>query len=127
MLSLVARDGRPQEGFVTALDIHGLELPADVVVLSGCRTALGRDVRGEGLVGLTRAFMSAGARTVIASLWPVDDAATAELMAQLYEGLLRRGLRPAAALREAQIHLWRGRARRAPYFWAAFQIQGDWN
>jgi CHAT domain-containing protein/Tfp pilus assembly protein PilF len=127
VLSLVDRDGRPQEGFVTALDLYGLALPADVVVLSGCRTALGRDVRGEGLVGLTRAFMYAGARTVIASLWPVDDAATAELMAQLYEGLLRRGLRPAAALREAQIHLWRGRARRSPYFWAAFQIQGDWN
>jgi CHAT domain-containing protein/tetratricopeptide (TPR) repeat protein len=127
VLSLVDRRGRPQKGFLAAPDVFDLRLGADLVVLSGCRTALGREVRGEGLVGLTRAFMYAGAPRVVASLWKVDDAATAELMTHFYQGLLRRGLRPAAALREAQLAMRRSRRFSAPYYWAAFQLQGEWN
>ena len=127
VLSLVDRAGRPQKGFLAAPDVFDLRLGADLVVLSGCRTALGREVRGEGLVGLTRAFMYAGAPRVAASLWKVDDAATAELMARFYQGLLRQGLRPAAALRAAQLDMIRSRRFSAPYYWAAFQLQGEWN
>jgi CHAT domain-containing protein len=127
VLSLVDRDGRPQDGFLTSLDTFNLRLDADLVVLSGCRTALGKDVRSEGLVGLTRGLMYAGARGVLASLWPVDDAATAELMRAFYAGLLGpRKLSPPAALREAQLHVRRDPRWRAPYYWAAFQLQGVW-
>lgn len=125
VLSMVDRDGSPQNGFLTSLDTFNLRLDADLVVLSGCRTALGKDVRSEGLVGLTRGFMYAGARGVLASLWSVDDAATAELMRVFYAGLLgSRRLAPAAALREAQLHVRSDRRWRAPYYWAAFQLQG---
>jgi CHAT domain-containing protein/tetratricopeptide (TPR) repeat protein len=127
VLSLVDRTGRPQNGFLTALDTYNLRLDADLVVLSGCRTALGRDVRGEGIIGLTRGFMYAGARGVLATLWPVDDAATAELMRAFYAGLLgERKLSPPAALRAAQHRLRNDPRWRAPYYWAAFQLQGVW-
>jgi CHAT domain-containing protein/tetratricopeptide (TPR) repeat protein len=127
VLSLVDRTGRPQNGFLTALDTFNLRLDADLVVLSGCRTALGKDVRSEGIVGLTRGFMYAGARGVLASLWPVDDAATAELMRAFYSGLLGpRKLSPPAALREAQRHVRSDPRWSAPYYWAAFQLQGVW-
>jgi CHAT domain-containing protein len=127
VLSLVDREGRPQNGFLTSLDTFNLRLDADLVVLSGCRTALGKDVRSEGVVGLTRGFLYAGARGVLASLWPVDDAPTAELMRAFYAGLLGpRRLAPPAALREAQLHVRRDPRWRAPYYWAAFQLQGVW-
>ncbi|MFN0085603.1 MAG: CHAT domain-containing tetratricopeptide repeat protein, partial [Blastocatellia bacterium] len=80
VLSLVDRDGLPQDGFLRLHEIYNLDLPADLVVLSACQTALGREVKGEGLVGLTRGFMHAGAERVVASLWQIDDHATAELM-----------------------------------------------
>jgi predicted negative regulator of RcsB-dependent stress response len=127
VLSLVDSNGRPQDGFLTALDTFNLRLDADLVVLSGCRTALGKDVRSEGIVGLTRGFMYAGARGVLATLWPVDDLATSELMRVFYEGLLGpRRLSPPAALREAQAHVRSRRAWSSPYYWAAFQLQGVW-
>jgi CHAT domain-containing protein len=127
VLSMVDREGRGQNGFLTSVDTFNLRLDADLVVLSGCRTALGREVRGEGLVGLTRGFMYAGARGVLASLWAVDDAATAELMRVFYAGLLGPRRLPApAALREAQLHLRSDPRWRSPYYWAAFQLQGGW-
>lgn len=126
VLSLVDERGEPQDGFLRLHDIYNLRLPADLVVLSACNTGLGKEVRGEGLVGLTRGFMYAGAGAVVASLWKVDDEATAELMGHLYEGMFRRGLAPAAALREAQLRMWRQRRWRAPYFWAGFIIQGQY-
>ena len=127
VLSLVNRDGTPQDGFLTAADVFDLKLSADMVVLSGCGTALGRNVRGEGMVGLTRAFMYAGTSRVLASLWPVDDAAAAELMTRLYQGILVEHLRPAEALRRAQLFL-AGQPRwKHPYYWAAFRLEGDWN
>ncbi|HET9316662.1 MAG TPA: CHAT domain-containing protein, partial [Vicinamibacteria bacterium] len=119
VLSLVDRDGRDVPGLLTAPDVFNLELGADLVVLSGCRTALGKEIRGEGLIGLTRAFMYAGVPRVVASLWPVDDLTTAELMKGFYEGMLGpQQLRPAAALRRAQARMARDPRWSAPYYWA---------
>ena len=101
-------------------------LSADLVVLSACQTALGKEVAGEGFVGLTRGFMYAGARRVIASLWQVSDVATAELMKRFYDGLLQRHLPAAAALRRAQIEMARDPRWASPYYWAGFVLQGDW-
>lgn len=126
VLSLLDRQGLPENGFLRAHEIVDLRLAADLVVLSACRTALGKEIRGEGLVGLTRAFLDAGAKGVLVSLWQVEDRATAELMRRLYEGMLREGLSPAAALRQAQVSLWREGDWRAPYYWAGFSVQGDW-
>ncbi|HXU30700.1 MAG TPA: CHAT domain-containing protein, partial [Thermoanaerobaculia bacterium] len=126
VLSLVDAAGRPREGFLGLSDIRQLDLAADLVVLSGCRTAFGKEVRGEGLMGLTRGFLSAGARRVVASLWQVQDRAAAELMARFYRGMWRNGLAPAAALREAQRSLRREPRYRDPYFWSGFVLQGDW-
>src|SRR5205814_10361889 len=84
VLSLVDEQGRPQDGFLRLHEIYNLKLSADLVVLSACQTALGKDVRGEGLVGLTRGFMYAGAARVVACLWKVDDRATAEFMNGFY-------------------------------------------
>ncbi len=126
VLSLIDEEGRPQDGFLHAHEVYDLDLPADLVVLSGCQTALGKEIRGEGLVGLTQGFMYAGAARVVVTLWQVDDRATAELMARFYEHLLERELRPAAALREAQIAISREKPWRAPYYWAGFLLQGEW-
>ena len=126
VLSQFDARGRPQNGLLSVADVYDLRLAADLVVLSGCRTALGREVRGEGLIGLSRGFMFAGAPRVIVSLWDVQDQATAELMKRFYSNLLGGGMRPAAALRAAQIDLSRSDAWRAPYHWAGFVLQGDW-
>jgi CHAT domain-containing protein len=127
VLSLVDRRGAPVDGFLRLHDIFNLHLPADLVVLSACQTALGRDVRGEGLVGLTSGFMYAGAARVVASAWKVDDRATAELMRRFYAAMFgARRLAPAAALRQAQLSLQRERAWSSPYYWAAFTLQGEW-
>lgn len=127
VLSLVDQDGQPQEGFIRLHDIYNLRLSADLVVLSACNTGLGKDVKGEGLIGLTRGFMYAGAGGVAASLWKVDDDATAELMKHFYEGMFHRGLTPAAALREAQLGMWKQKRWHAPYYWAAFVLQGQYD
>jgi len=127
VLSLVDRQGRPVDGFLRLWDIYNLHLPADLVVLSACQTALGKEIKGEGLVGLTRGFMYAGAARVVASLWQVDDVATAELMSLFYQGVLKKNLPPATALRAAQVQMWKQkRWQEDPYFWGAFQLQGEW-
>jgi CHAT domain-containing protein/tetratricopeptide (TPR) repeat protein len=126
MLSLFGTNGEPVDGFLRLHDIYGLALRAELVVLSACSTALGRQVSGEGLVGLVRGFMYAGAKRVVASLWKVDDEATGELMRRFYEGMFRQGLAPSAALRQAQLDLWRQPRWQAPFFWAAFTLQGEW-
>jgi CHAT domain-containing protein/tetratricopeptide (TPR) repeat protein len=127
VLSLVDEHGRKQDGFLRAHDVYNLRLGADLVVLSACQTALGEQVRGEGLVGLTQGFMYAGAPRVAASLWNVKDEATAELMKRFYEKMLQEGMRPAAALRAAQVSMWKEKRWEAPYFWAGFMLQGEWN
>jgi CHAT domain-containing protein len=126
VLSLVDEGGQPRNGFLRLHEIYNLKLNADLVVLSACQTALGKKVQGEGLIGLTRGFQYAGAPRVVASLWRVDDQATAELMKRFYQGMLRGGLRPAAALRAAQISLARETRWKNPYYWAAFTLQGEW-
>lgn len=125
-LSRVDVAGNPREGFLGLRDIYDLDLAADLVVLSGCQTALGKEIRGEGLLGLTRGFLYAGAPRVVASLWWIDDRATAALMAELYRGLWKEDLRPAAALRQARLSLSRQHRFRDPAYWGAFVLQGDW-
>jgi CHAT domain-containing protein len=125
VLSLMDEQGKPQSGFLRLYDIYNLNLAADLVVLSACQTALGKEVKGEGLLSLTRGFMYAGAARVIASLWEVEDEATAELMKLFYAKVLGEArMPPAAALREAQLEL----QRRYPesYYWAGFVLQGEW-
>ncbi len=126
-LSMVAPNGSPVDGFVRLHQIYGLRLSADLVVLSACQTALGQNVRGEGIVGLARGFMYAGASRVVSSLWKVDDQATAELMKLFYRNLLGSAkLRPAEALRAAQNSLRRQARWSDPYYWAGFTLQGEW-
>jgi CHAT domain-containing protein len=126
VFSLVNKQGRSQNGFLGLEDIYNFDLPVDMVVLSACKTGLGKEMNGEGLIGLTRGFMYAGASRVVASLWSVDDAATAELMGRFYKGMLREGLSPAAALRQAQIEMRRQEKWSSPYYWGAFVIEGEW-
>jgi CHAT domain-containing protein len=126
VLSLVDEQGRALDGFFQTRDIYKLRLSADLVVLSACQTALGKEVRGEGLIGLSRGFMYAGTPRIVASLWRVPDRATAEFMAEFYRGVLRQGLTPAAALRAAQRRFRGEKLWSNPYYWAAFTLQGEW-
>jgi CHAT domain-containing protein len=126
VLSLVNDRGVAQDGFLRLTDIYNLRLHADLVVLSACQTALGKEIRGEGLVGLTRGFMYAGAPRVVASLWEVSDLATAELMKKFYAGMLQQKLAPAAALRMAQRQMSQDPRWASPYYWAGFVFEGDW-
>jgi CHAT domain-containing protein/tetratricopeptide (TPR) repeat protein len=125
VLSLYDKHGKKRDGFVRLDDIYNLELNADLVVLSACRTALGKAVYGEGIIGLTRGFMYGGARRVAATIWSVDDRATATMMAHFYEDMLRRHATPAAALRSAQLAMIGDARWSDPYFWAAFTLHGD--
>ena len=126
VLSLVNKEGLPQSGFLYAYEIYNMQLNSDVVVLSACETGLGKEIKGEGLVGLTRGFMYAGSPRVVVSLWSVNDRATADLMTRFYRKMLKDNLRPAAALRAAQIEMLSDRQWSEPYFWAAFALQGEW-
>lgn len=126
VFSLVDRQGHAQDGFLRLLDIYNLELNANLVVLSACQTALGKQVDGEGLIGLARGFMYAGSPRVVASLWKVDDEATAAFMGEFYEGVLKNGQSPAKALRAAQIWMQGQKRWKSPYFWAGFVLLGEW-
>jgi len=125
LLSMFDFDGKPQNGFITMRDVYSLNVPVDLVVLSACRTGLGKDVRGEGLIGLTRGFMHAGASSVVASLWKVDDEATADLMKNFYANMLQKGMAPAEALRAAQNTVRQHPQWQSPHFWAGFTLQGE--
>jgi CHAT domain-containing protein len=125
-LSMLDRQGKPQNGFLRAHEVYNLKLGAELVVLSGCRTGLGKEVKGEGLYGMTRGFMYAGSKRVVVSLWDVQDQATARLMTDFYRGLLGpKRPQTAAALRAAQIAIWREGRWKAPYYWAGFVLQGE--
>jgi CHAT domain-containing protein/Tfp pilus assembly protein PilF len=126
VFSMVDPQGRAQNGFLDLQDIYNLNLPVEMVVLSACETGLGKEIDGEGLLGLTRGFMFAGASRVVASLWRVSDVATAELMGRFYRALGQDGIPPAAALRTAQIEMMQHKRWSAPYYWAGFEIQGEW-
>jgi len=126
ILSMFDKQGRPQDGFLRLHDIYGLKLPAELVVLSACNTALGKPLRGEGLVGMVRGFMFAGAKRVVASYWKVDDEATGQLMGRFYLELLKQNRSPAAALRQAQLAMLQHDRWQPPFYWAAFALQGEW-
>jgi CHAT domain-containing protein len=126
LLSLYDEEGNQQDGILKTGDIFNLDLPMEMVVLSACETGLGQHLFGEGVVGMTRAFLYAGAQRVTVSLWSVNDRATAQLMTRMYQAILRDKRRPAAALRAAQLKLWRSKKWQQPFYWAAFVIQGEW-
>jgi CHAT domain-containing protein len=125
LLSMVDSDGSGRNGFLTTHDVFNLKLRAELVVLSSCKSGLGKNVTGEGMVGLTRGFMYAGAARVLVSLWDVNDQATAELMAKFYKGIFERHLSPAAALRDAQLSMAQSSKWREPFYWAGFVLQGE--
>ena len=126
VLSLFDERGNKVDGFLRLHEIYNLELDAEMVVLSACKTALGKEIHGEGLVGVTRGFMYAGASRVISTIWNVDDRASARLMARFYDGVLSSRTAPAAALREAQLYMYREARWRDPHYWAAFGLYGEW-
>jgi CHAT domain-containing protein/tetratricopeptide (TPR) repeat protein len=126
VFSLVDQEGKPQDGFMRLHEIYNLQLNADLIVLSACETGLGKEIKGEGLIGLTRGFMYAGAPRVVASLWNVDDLATAELMKLFYQRMLKDGLPAGAALRAAQLEMSGQKRWASPYFWAGFVLHGEW-
>src|SRR6266540_3065869 len=126
VFSLIDQEGKPQDGFLRLHEVYNLQLNADLIVLSACETGLGKEIKGEGLIGLTRGFMYSGAPRVVASLWNVDDLATAELMKLFYQRMLKDGLPAGAALRAAQVELSRQKRWASPYFWAGFVLHGEW-
>lgn len=126
IMSLVDEKGKPQNGFIRLYRIYDMKLNADLVVLSACESALGKDLKGEGLAGLARGFLHAGAGSVLASLWRVDDEATAELMKHFYKGMISDRLSAPEALRQAQLMLYRQKKWSHPYYWAGFVLVGDW-
>jgi CHAT domain-containing protein/Tfp pilus assembly protein PilF len=126
VFSLIDQQGKPQDGFLRLHEIYNLQLNADLVVLSACETGLGKEIKGEGLIGLTRGFMYSGAPRVVASLWNVDDLATAELMKLFYQRMLKDGMPAGAALRAAQLELSGQKRWASPYFWAGFVLHGEW-
>ena len=126
VLTMVDHNGAPTDGLMSLHDIYSLDLSAQLTVLSACQTALGKDIRGEGMVGLNHAFMSAGSKSVVSSLWKVDDRATADLMREFYQSMLQEGMSPAAALRSAQRKMMEKNGTSAPYYWAGFVIQGEY-
>jgi CHAT domain-containing protein len=126
VFSLFDEKGNPQDGFLRVRDIYTLKLAADVVALSACETGLGKELGGEGMIGLTRGFMYAGAPRVVASLWDVDDSETAELMTRFYRGMLVDKLRPSKALQIAQVSMLKEKRFGTSFNWAAFIMQGEW-
>lgn len=126
VLTMVDPKGVQQNGLMPLHDIYSLNLSAELTVLSACQTALGKDISGEGLVGLTHSFMSAGSKSVVASLWKVDDRATANLMRGFYESLLQQGMPTGAALRAAKLKMIRENQWREPFYWAGFVLQGEY-
>ncbi len=126
VFSLYDKNGQPQNGFLSLSDVYNLELSSDLVVLSACQTALGKDVRGEGLIGLSRGFLYAGSKKVVASLWKVDDSATAEFMKIFYRNHLEKEMPASAALRQAKLEMKKIPRYQAPFYWSAFTLLGEW-
>lgn len=126
VLSLIDEKGNAQDGIWRLNEIYNLRLNAGLVVLSACETALGTEIRGEGLVGFTHAFMYSGAKSVVASLWLVDDRPTSKLMQRFYQAMLKENLPPSKALQKAQISMIKEKGLDRPFYWSAFTLQGDW-
>ncbi len=125
VLSLVGNHN--SDGFLRTDEVFNLRLGSPLVMLSACETGLGREKRGEGVMGLTRAFMYAGAPTVGVSLWSVADKSTADLMTDFYKRLFASdSVSPSAAMRDAQLAMINGKKYSSPFFWAPFVLVGDW-
>lgn len=130
VLSLVGN--KNDDGFLRTDEVFNLRLGSPLVILSACETGLGKEKRGEGVMGLTRAFMYAGAPTVGVSLWSVADKSTADLMTDFYKRLLTPAspagpaVAPSAAMRDAQLAMISGKKYSAPFYWAPFVLVGDW-
>lgn len=126
VFSLYDKNGQKQDGFLSLNDIYNLEVSSDLVVLSACQTALGKEVRGEGLIGLSRGFLFAGSKSIVASLWKVDDSATAEFMKLFYRNLLEKKLPATSALQQAKLEMKKIPRYKSPFYWSAFTLLGDW-
>jgi len=125
VLSLVGN--KTGDGFLRTDEVFNLKLGGSLVMLSACQTGLGKEKRGEGVIGLTRAFMYAGAPTVGVSLWSVSDKSTADLMTDFYKRLLSTpDASPTGSMRAAQIAMIEGKKYSAPYHWAPFVLVGEW-
>jgi len=122
VFSMIGPDGSPRLGVLKAHDIARLNVPAELVVLSACDSAAGENVSGEGVMGLSYAFLHAGARQVISTLWSVDDARSRELMIVFYQEFMRNGGNAAEALRQSQLTVMRQHSNSAPYYWAGFEL-----
>lgn len=125
MFSRFDAEGQKLDHSVRIQDIYGLNLNADLVVLSACETGIGKEIRGEGLVSLNNAFLQTGAKSVVATLWKVEDGATLELMRNFYDLMVNEKLPPSKALQKSQIKLRENPQYRSPFYWAAFTVQGD--
>lgn len=125
VLSMVNSAGAKQDGVLWLHDIYRMRTPVPLVALSGCHTAAGRNIPGEGVNGLARAFLASGARRVLGTLWSADDRSSSTLMRSFYSGILDQHLSAPAALRAAQLSVLRDPAHQAPYYWAAFLLEGS--
>ncbi len=126
VFSLFDKNGIKQNGFLTLNDIYNLDLSSDMIVLSACQTALGKDIRGEGLIGMSRGFLYAGSKRIVASLWKVDDSATAEFMKRFYTNHLQKAMPASKALQQTKNEMKKIRRYQSPYYWSAFTLLGDW-
>jgi CHAT domain-containing protein/Tfp pilus assembly protein PilF len=127
MLSLFQKDGSRQAGFLSARHVLSKRFNSSLAVLSACRTGIGREIVGDGLVGLPRAFMFSGVRRLLVTMWAVDDAATSDFMAAFYRELLgSANADPSSVLRTTQLQTMKHSERSFPYFWGAFSLYGDW-
>ena len=124
---ILAQTGKDREdGYLQTYEVFNLSLNADMVVLSGCSSGLGRLHRGEGLIGMTRAFLYAGVPSLVVSMWPVNDESTAQLMANFY-GNLKAGWSKSRALQKAKVALLQSQDwKRDPFYWGPFVLIGDW-
>ena len=127
VFSLLDKQQRPVDGYLRLHEIYNLDLPSELVVLSACKSGLGFPINGEGMIGFTRGMLLAGAKAVLASVWSVDDEATAELMRVFYHEMLHNHQPPAAALRLSQLRIMQQAKWRNPYYWAGFSLYGDWS
>ena len=126
VLSLIDEKGNSQNGFLRTRDLYLLKIKPQMVVLSACQTGLGKQVENEGLIGLTRGFLAIGTPRIVASLWKVDDTATAELMSRFYRAMLKQNQSPSTALRTAQNELMSIPRFAHPRHWAGFTLTGEW-
>jgi CHAT domain-containing protein len=125
VFSLVDSQGRSIPGYLKIQDIFNLSIDPDLVVLSACESGLGEQIDGEGAVGMSYAFLHAGAKQVLSTLWKVDDTASSDLMREFYRGLLVDRLSPASSLRKAQIAMLNGKIKSQPFYWAAYLLMSN--